>query len=95
MNSLTIHQAIFTGQQLCLHTLATPCRAQKNHSRSVRCTVSVFHLQVGQYYKNSIVTSVSILDYQLMNALSLGLIFEWLYNKRCCCTGIHYRPVMN
>lgn len=75
MNPLTIYHTIFTGQQLCLDALATPCRAQQYHSGSVRCTVSVFHFQVGQYYNyNSIVTSVSNLDYQLMNSLSLMIL---------------------
>ena len=84
MNPLTIYQTVFTGQQLCLDALATPCRPQQNHSGSVGSTVSVFHLQVGQYYNNSIVQSVSNLNYQSMNALSLRLILECLYNK-CCC----------
>lgn len=63
MNSLTIYQAIFTGQQLCLDAFATPCRPQQNHPRSVRCIVSVFHLQVGQYYNKRIVTAVNNIDF--------------------------------
>jgi len=63
MNSLTIYQAIFTGQQLCLDAFATPCRPQQNHSRSVRSMVSVFHLQVGQYYNKRIITAVNSLHF--------------------------------
>ena len=107
MNCLTIYQAIFTSQQLCLDAFATPCRSQQNHSGSVRCIVSVFHLQVGQYYSNRIITAVNNLDFvknsdsrnknvpfndkELMNALLFMLILQWLYYKPYCYTGQHYR----
>ena len=93
--SLTIYQAIFTGQQLCLHTLATPCGAQQNNPRSVRCIISVLHLQVGQNCNNRTVRVVNNLDYKFMNALSFMLIFECLYYKPCCYTGLHYLPFTN
>lgn len=91
INSLTVYQAIFTGQQLCLDAFATPCRPQQNHSRSVRGMVSVFHLQVGQYYNKRIITAVNSLHSSrtLAHAIKTShlVIESWRTLRQCwfCC----------